>query len=313
MNARNAGAGGKIMKTQDKLLILLDGSERALDAVRYVASVKSFNAMSVVVLFNVYAHLPQSYLDLERTPESAEEKAHISSWLSGQQNRRVKYMEKAEKILKEGGIAEVKIRIQQLTLGVARDILVEARQEYAAVVMTRRGMGLLAGLPVGSVANKLLQKMSFAPIILAAQKASSDRVLIAVDGSSDARRAVTFAGEMLGRGHQIGLIHVIRNLPGTDFMMTSTDIRQAKAQMEDAFLKIKARLEQSGSRPEDISLKIIDDSGSRAGAILQEAVEGSYDTIILGRKGLSKVSDFSMGRVSTKIVQMADRHAVWLV
>ncbi len=301
------------MKEPAKILVLLDGSDRALDAVRYVASVRGFSPLTVVVLFNVHAHLPQSYLDLEKQPDSPDEDACIGPWLSAQETRRLQYMEKAQRILKEGGIEDVKIRVQQLSIGVARDIIAEARREYAAVVMTRRGMGLLAGLPIGSVANKLLHKMSFVPVILAVGHAVSDRVLIAVDGSPDAKRAVSFAGEMLNGGSRVGMIHVIRNHPGTDYEMTDGQLKRAREEMEKTFAEMKAQLENRGLEPDAISVKIVDHSPSRAGAILEEATVGRYDTIVLGRKGLSRVSDFSMGRVSTKIVQMADRHVLWLV
>ncbi len=301
------------MNEPAKILVLLDGSDRALDAVRYVASVGGFSPLTVVVLFNVHAQFPQSYLDLEKRPASPDEDACISTWLSAQETRRLQYMEKARLILEEGGIEDVKILMQQLSVGVARDITAEARQEYAAVVMTRRGMGLLAGLPIGSVANKLLHKISFAPVILAVGHAVSDRVLIAVDGSPDSYRAVSFAGDMLNAKSRVMLVHVIRNHPGTEYEMTEGQLKRAKDEMVQTFAKMKRQLQDSGFGPDVISEKIIERSPSRAGAILEEATSGRYDTIVLGRKGLSRVEDFSMGRVSTKIVQMADNHALWLV
>ena len=301
------------MNTQKKLLVLLDGSERALDSVHYVASVRSFSSMTVVVLLNVSAQVPQSYLDLERKPGSPDDGTGISSWVAHQEKKRIEYMRRAEQILKESGISAVEIRVRKIVRGVARDILVEAKEQYSAVVLTRRGMGLLAGLPVGSVANKLLQKMSFSPIILAAPNVRSDRLLIAVDGSADSLRAVSFAVDMLGEGQHVGLIHVMRNMPGLDFMMTDADVEKAKAIIEDQFVTIREQLVQTGVRPEDVTSKIVEGSISRAGSILDEAIAGNYDTIVLGRKGLSEVSDFSMGRVSTKIVQLGETFAVWLI
>jgi nucleotide-binding universal stress UspA family protein len=216
------------MNRQNKLLVLLDGSERALDAVHYVASVKNFSFMTVVVLFNVYAQLPQSYLDLERKPENDDEKLQILSWQTNQESGRIQYMRRAENILRNGGISAIEIRLQKIIRGVARDILTEAKHDYSAIIMTRRGMGLLAGLPIGSVANKLLQNISFVPVILAAPDARSDRILIAIDGSADSMRAVSFAGAIAGKNQEIGLVHVIRNQPDRDFMITPTDMASIK-------------------------------------------------------------------------------------
>ena len=47
--------------------------------------------------------------------------------------------------------------------------------------------------------------------------------------------------------------------------------------------------------------------------IVDEAYIGDYATIILGRKGRSKVEDFSIGRVVTKVVHLANTHTVWVV
>jgi nucleotide-binding universal stress UspA family protein len=47
--------------------------------------------------------------------------------------------------------------------------------------------------------------------------------------------------------------------------------------------------------------------------ILQEADEGRYGTIVMGRRGLSKVRQFLLGRVTNKVLQRAEKFTVWLV
>ena len=301
------------MNDKHRLLVLLDGSERALDAVRYIASMKNMASMSVVVLYNVYAHLPQGYLDMERQPETHEGKTRIDAWQILQETGRMQYMKRAEKMLKDGGIANVEIQVRKTVRGVARDILAEIHEEYLAVVMTKRGMGLLAGLPLGSVANKLLQNISVTPVILVAEGAQPKRVMIGVDGSDDSMRAVSFAGTILGEGHAIGLVHAIRNTPDPDFIMPQTDIEHIKTDMEATFRKMREELIKKGIPAENISQEIIEGESSRAGALLLAAGRNGYGTIVIGRKGLSRTREFSMGRVSTKIIQMSCNHAVWLV
>ena len=41
--------------------------------------------------------------------------------------------------------------------------------------------------------------------------------------------------------------------------------------------------------------------------------EGGYGTIVVGRRGLSKVYEFFMGRVSDKVLHLAKDMAVWIV
>ena len=59
--------------------------------------------------------------------------------------------------------------------------------------------------------------------------------------------------------------------------------------------------------------KLITGVASRAGAIVEEAKKGSYGTIVVGRRGLSKVEEFFMGRVSNKVIHLAKEMAVWVI
>ena len=52
---------------------------------------------------------------------------------------------------------------------------------------------------------------------------------------------------------------------------------------------------------------------SRAGAIVNAAEKGDWSTIVVGRRGLSRVSDFFMGRVSNKVVHAGRKDTVWIV
>ncbi|MCG6918001.1 MAG: universal stress protein, partial [Deltaproteobacteria bacterium] len=59
--------------------------------------------------------------------------------------------------------------------------------------------------------------------------------------------------------------------------------------------------------------KYILKSRSRAGDILKEAKEGEFGTIVMGRRGLSSVHAFPLGRVTTKVLNRADLFALWIV
>ena len=50
-----------------------------------------------------------------------------------------------------------------------------------------------------------------------------------------------------------------------------------------------------------------------AKSILSEARQGVYDTIVLGRRGISKTKEFFMGGVSSKILQRVEQKVVWIV
>jgi nucleotide-binding universal stress UspA family protein len=73
------------------------------------------------------------------------------------------------------------------------------------------------------------------------------------------------------------------------------------------------RLEKAGFPTDRISHKLAKGAISRANTIVDEAYIGDFATIVLGRKGRSMVEDFSIGRVATKVVHLANTHTVWVV
>jgi nucleotide-binding universal stress UspA family protein len=83
--------------------------------------------------------------------------------------------------------------------------------------------------------------------------------------------------------------------------------------MEMTFKAVKEILVKSGFESEKISEKIITGVSSRSGAIVEEAEDGGYSTIVVGRRGLSKVEAFFMGRVGHKVVYGGKNFTVWVV
>ena len=75
----------------------------------------------------------------------------------------------------------------------------------------------------------------------------------------------------------------------------------------------KRRLKKAGLSEEQISSEILTYQKSRAAAIVKTATKGGYDTIVLGRQGLTAVGEFKIGRVSRKILQFAYRSTLWIV
>jgi nucleotide-binding universal stress UspA family protein len=73
------------------------------------------------------------------------------------------------------------------------------------------------------------------------------------------------------------------------------------------------RLTAAGVSLDRITTQIVTGATSRAGSLVKEAAQSGYETIVMGRRGLSEVRDFSMGTVTNKVVQLATTHAVWVV
>ena len=308
------------MKDKKKLLVLVDGSERSLLTVDYVGNCRAFADMKIV-LFHVFSGVPECFWDLESEAVGAASAKQMRAW-EGQRKREIKaYMSRAEQQLISLGIPEASIEtvIHNRQKGVARDILIEAEKGYTAIVLRRRGMGGLEGVAVGSVANKLISKINFLPVLIAGRKQMTNKVLIGIDGSSSSFQAVEFVAEHLGdKGYGAGLFHVIRGLSvlnpdNPEFMMPSESVMTAEAAMQNTFNELTDKLVSAGFSPDSVFRKVVTGMHSRAGAIVQEAESGGYGTIVVGRRGLSRVAEFFMGRVSTKVIHAGRYFSVWII
>jgi nucleotide-binding universal stress UspA family protein len=70
---------------------------------------------------------------------------------------------------------------------------------------------------------------------------------------------------------------------------------------------------QTGVQPEQIRSKFSVKKGEIADAILEEVELGHFGTLVLGRRGLSRVREVFQGSVSTKVVREARGCAVCVV
>jgi nucleotide-binding universal stress UspA family protein len=303
-----------------KLLVSMDGSERALRTAEYLAQMPAFYNMQVN-LFNVFAGVPESYFDLGREPACVNITAGMYSWEKQQRGQIEQHLQKCRSILLSADYNPNKVQttIKKRRVGIARDIIAESNKGYTAVVLRRRGMGRLQGLVMGSVALKLLNGIDSVPIIFAGRKTNRRRVLVAVDGSDNAMRAVDLVADMLGGfDYAIGLVTVVRaeapveQAPGTDSTFKSY-LDDIEIEVRRALDKAQERLLAAGFDDSNLSLEFIRGAQSRAAAIVDVADKGGFDTIVLGRRGMSRVQQFSAGRVSTKVLQIGQKYNVWIV
>ena len=151
------------------------------------------------------------------------------------------------------------------------------------------------------------------------KKFSNKNILIAVDESENARRAVSYVAEILGgvEGFEVTILHVIP-LPEEDFFLTSSEKEKWLSQYR---VKIDAMLEDyrqiltgAGFHPNDVSVRSPTRyCPSMAECILAERDERQYGTIVVGRQGLSRTEEFIFGSISSKIVTHARNCTVWVV
>jgi nucleotide-binding universal stress UspA family protein len=317
------------MTIQKKLLVLVDGSKRSIQTVNYVKDFMPVDENTRIVLFHVFSGIPEEYRELEKNPTCVSAVSQLRNREIEQKRKIQAYLERTKKILITGGFSEqsIEIKFHFLEKGVARDIIDEARNGYSAVVLRRRGMGAMKSMILGSVAVKLLQSLTFIPIIIVGQASPVKKILLAVDASPSSMKAVEFVASLLGgHGYEVSIFHAILGLGAINFelpgvnepevpevKMSDNCIEAFKSKVVQLFQVIKDMLMASGIEPEKISEKIITGVYSRSDTIVKEAEDGGYGTIVVGRRGLSKVEAFFMGRVGHKVVYGGRKFTVWVV
>ncbi len=307
------------MKTKNKILVLIDGSERSKMTAEYVTTVETFKKMKIV-LYHVYSEIPECYWDLDNDPTRPNVLKGFEAWRREKLETIESFMEAARSKLVEAGFPEksVTVKIHKRERGIARDILGEATRGYDAVVLRRRGMGTVKSITLGSVSSKLLSKFPDVPILLAGRRPHNDKVLIGVDGSPSSVLAVDFVGRYLGRqNYTAELFHVIRGVGTLNPMSPDFIPAEVLALIQEEVSRkiddLKGRLIAAGFDEDKVSGKIVTGAASRAEEIVREGEAGDYGTIVIGRRGISRVQDFFMGRVSYKVIHSGRDFTVWVV
>ncbi|MFC1859144.1 universal stress protein [Thermodesulfobacteriota bacterium] len=303
-----------------KLLLALDGSESAMDAVKYVSKFPPFHKMDAV-LFNVFSKVPESYLDLQRDPRNYRWTQEVRAWEVQQKKMINEFMQEAKQTLIRSGFPQdsITVVVQNRKKGIARDIIREAKNGYSMIIIGRKGLGTFKSIIIGSVANKIVNKASFLPVLLIGKIPPDENILLAIDPSEGAMRTVDFVAETLGGfDFRIHLLHVIRGMSNSQagfrhLFLPQDSMEGIEKEMDAVFDAAKQRLINAGFKPDQTTTKIISGAHSRAGSIIQEVRDQDFGTIVIGRRGLSKVQEFFMGRVSNKLIQTVRNRAVWVV
>jgi len=144
------------------------------------------------------------------------------------------------------------------------------------------------------------------------------KILLAFDSSEGSKKAVDYVGAMLGGSNtDVTLLYAIRDINILLKSLSPSEqeefIREGQVGIKPVFDEAKNSLINAGFDSDRVTTRLVTEVSSRAGAIIEEAKRGGYGTIVVGRRGLSKVEEFFMGRVSNKIVHMAKEMAVWVV
>ena len=312
------------MNESNKVLVAIDGSKQAFDTARYAAGML-VGCGARIVLYHVATNIGEAFYDMGINPAGRQQMAAIRAWEHEQRKAADELVEKAATIMEKEGIARdrITLKAEPRKIGIARDIVKESYDGYDAVVIGRKGHHLIRGMVLGSVANKLIERLRHVTLWVVGGKPVPEKLLVGLDASEGAMRAVDHVVKTrngLDR-RQIYLVHVVRawkTLPPpmlADIEQERVDalVAEAAEAIQPVFEDATQRLQKAGYLPERIHTKIITGAESRAMSLIYFARENQIGTLVMGRRGLSRVEDFLMGRVGHKIVNTVRNRAVWIV
>ncbi len=152
------------------------------------------------------------------------------------------------------------------------------------------------------------------------------KILVAIDDSENAMRAVEFIANLFTTDNKITLFSVIQdtaalcemNSPGlTPYFKSQQSSfclleEKKKEFVNKALQKARETLIDAGFEEKNITIKSEIKKSGVARDIIKEAQLG-YNVIVLGRRGLSGIKDFILGSVSQKVFHLTKDMSVLFV
>jgi len=155
----------------------------------------------------------------------------------------------------------------------------------------------------------------------------ANKILLAVDESRNSKKAVTYVIETMKNDAEITILSILPDaiaacgLDSPTLIPLFKENSQAFCAIEDtkkwkvqkSSKEAKEKMVKAGFSPKNVNIRIRKKRKGIARDILKEAEQGRYDTIVMGRRGLTGVKEFLMGSISSKVLDLASGMAVIVV
>jgi nucleotide-binding universal stress UspA family protein len=312
-------------KNPEKMIVVpVDGSENALKSLDYINRI--FGPKHNLKLSLVYLLPKLPPILFEETGKNREIVDQLREIEKRNSQMAGRILTDAKDRLLNVGFTQrtVEAVFRKIEVGAARDICswAEQNKKADAIIISSRGRSRLEDFFTGEIANKVLEYAKVCPVWIVKGRVKSKDVLLAVDNSENAMRAVDHAGFMLaGTDVNVTVFHskrdlrrfvpkeVLQEFPGIQKFWQ----KKAGDVIAPYMKKVREMLIQAGLAESQISVRLVDGSRSTARDILDEAEENAMGTIVLGKKGHSDVEDYSMGSTTKKVLDRASDMAVCIV
>ena len=314
---------------EKKILLAIDDSEHAKNAVRYAAMISSAVKNLTYTLFHVQPAVSQYLADEAETSPKA--RAALEKMYKKQTEQGMRILEEQKARMVDLGIdgSRIELVTEPRNAGLAKDILQYAQDRYYdAIVVGRRGLSRLQEVFMGSLTRNLLEFSEAIPVWIIDREIVSSTIMLAVDGSASSFRAADHLSFMVGGNPsvKITLFHVTPSAKDSFVLDSDANAKTAEADEKeleeilksgdkksmDIFLAHAQRMfAEAGLSENQVTIKAVPSQGGIGKQIMQEFKKGKYGTLVIGRRGINK--SFFMGSVSDYLLNKASDCAIWLV
>ncbi len=307
---------------EKKILIAVDGSIHSRKAIEYCINMCSLIKDMHYILINIRPKI-SDFLIKESNLDSKASSA-LKDVVERNKENSMNILNESMGVMVKLGIDEKLIEkvSQPVIKGTAKGILDYAKQQICdAIVVGDRGKSKLAEAFTGSIANNILEHTDTTPVWAIGGDIKSEKIMIAVDGSESALKAVDHVAFMI-RGNseiKVTLLHVtpkLRDYCTIEFdeegemiedVITSGD----KKCVDSFYIHAQQKFREAGLSENQFEVKEVESKLNIGKTIVDNANKEGCGTLVMGRRGAN--DSFFMGSVSRYVLANAKDCAVWLV
>ncbi|EMS80563.1 MULTISPECIES: universal stress protein [Desulfotignum] len=309
---------------EKQVLVPVDQSRTSLQAVRYAARVSSFIKDLHCVLYHVQA--PVSLYLKEEAARDMHVRAQMNRVLKKNEAAAMELLNRLKSEMTDAGFPKDRIRLltRPRELGLAQDVIEYAQKKMMdAIVVGRRGVSGIHKFFDTSVSEAILERSQVIPVWMVNKDAgqnSTEKILVAIDGSEDALRAVDHVGFMISENKEVHvtLIHVTNtahnyceiNLEDDPEFVQIIE-KKDRACVDQFYPQAMDKFKQMGLSQNQVDVHTLQGSRRIGQDVVTYAEKNKFNTLVIGRRGINK--SFFMGSVSRQIISHASDIAVWIV
>jgi len=279
------------------ILVPVDGSHSCLHAKMLAISIaKKFNSKVTVVHVVSHEFMHPELKAQYRLPNSIIHKIDDVYMQVGK-----KIIRNSEELFREAGVpVESNLVIHEDPAEFLLELVKE--KDCSLVIIGNRAETQSERHSLGSVTEKIARHAE-CPVLIVKRKPKMEKLLVAVDGSKHADKALEYAAQLAQHySADLALVHVEEDKL----------IRIGGPQVVDCLGTVGECILNDAAKKIKLASKKMLEYGSPAEVIIKIAKKADVDIIIMGSRGLSSVRRFLLGSVSDDI-SIHSRNSVLIV